>query len=138
MTKEDFSLLRKSLEQAVAFKQGDKVAARSKTIQTIDEFFEKQKIRLPIGVYPVEEIGLSVPLPELVRKYCVPPLGAENYFPKLFGKYGYTYTGICDGWNWTGETLDLAPEEELWKMLAITSTYWYLNYQKWLNEEMSK
>ena len=30
MTKEDFALLRESLEQAVAFKQGNKTAARAK------------------------------------------------------------------------------------------------------------
>ena len=138
MTQEDFALLRESLEQAVAFKQGDRVATKRKTMKTIDEFFEEQKIRLPIGAYPVEEISLSVPLSELVRKYCDPPLGAEHFFPKLFGKYGYTYAGICDGWNWTGETLDIAPEDDLWKMLAITSTYWYLNYQKWFDEMRSK
>lgn len=138
MTKEDFTLLRESLEQAVAFKQGDKTSGRRETMQTIDEFFEAQSIRLPIGAYPVKEISLNVSLTDLIKKYCIPPLGAENFFPKLFGKYGYTYAGICDGWNWIGEALDLAPEEDLWKMLAITSTYWHLNYQKWFNEKIYK
>lgn len=36
MTKEDFALLRESLEQAVAFKQGDKTAARPVNKSTED------------------------------------------------------------------------------------------------------
>ena len=37
MTEEDFALLREGLEQAVAFKQGDKTAARAMTIEKPDD-----------------------------------------------------------------------------------------------------
>ena len=36
MTKEDFALLRESLEQAVAFKQGDKTAAMVQAVTPTD------------------------------------------------------------------------------------------------------
>ena len=36
MTKEDFCLLRESLEQAVAFRQGDKTAARVQVLTSTD------------------------------------------------------------------------------------------------------
>ena len=36
MTKEDFALLRESLEQTVAFKQGDKTAARTQALTSTD------------------------------------------------------------------------------------------------------
>ena len=45
--KEDFALLRESLEQAVAFKQGDKTAARVKTIEKPDDaIIEEYRSRL--------------------------------------------------------------------------------------------
>lgn len=48
MTKEDFALLRESLEQAVAFKQGDKTAARlvNKSTEDADN---KQRLVLKNG-----------------------------------------------------------------------------------------
>ena len=48
MTKEDFALLRESLEQAVAFKQGDKTAARSVNKSTEDAD-NKQRLILKNG-----------------------------------------------------------------------------------------
>jgi len=71
---------------------------------------------------------------EFVKEWCTPMLGAENYFPDLFGKYGYTFTGICDGWWWLEDRLKDAPEKDLWQMLAIASTYWMLNYEKWYDD----
>ena len=41
MTKEDFALLRESLERAVAFKQGDKTAARSMVFTLTDTGYIK-------------------------------------------------------------------------------------------------
>ena len=49
MTKEDFALLRESLEQAVAFKQGDKTAARSAIRSTEEDADNKQKLVLKNG-----------------------------------------------------------------------------------------
>lgn len=48
MTKEDFALLRESLERAVAFKQGDKTAARSVNKSTEDAD-NKQRLVLKNG-----------------------------------------------------------------------------------------
>lgn len=49
MTKEDFALLRESLEQAVAFKQGDKAAARL-IVRNAEEYANnKQKLVLKNG-----------------------------------------------------------------------------------------
>ena len=49
MTKEDFALLRESLEQAVAFKQGDKTAARLAIRSTEEDADNKQKLVLKNG-----------------------------------------------------------------------------------------
>ena len=49
MTKEDFALLRESFEQAVAFKQGDKTAARSAIRSTEEDADNKQKLVLKNG-----------------------------------------------------------------------------------------
>ena len=46
MTKEDFALLRESLEQVVAFKQGDKTAARTVIRSTEEASDNKQKLVL--------------------------------------------------------------------------------------------
>ena len=49
MTKEDFALLRESLEQVVAFKQGDKTAARKVIRSTEEDADNKQKLALKNG-----------------------------------------------------------------------------------------
>ena len=49
MTKEDFAFLRESLEQAVAFKQGEKAAARSVIKSTEEDADNKQKLVLKNG-----------------------------------------------------------------------------------------
>ena len=49
MTKEDFALLRESLEQAVAFKQGEKAAARSVIKSTEEDANNRQKLVLKNG-----------------------------------------------------------------------------------------
>lgn len=49
MTKEDFCLLRESLEQAVAFKQGNKTAARSVIRSTEEDAGNRQKLVLKNG-----------------------------------------------------------------------------------------
>ena len=46
MTKEDFALLRESFEQAAAFKQGEKAAARSVIRSTEEDADNKQKLVL--------------------------------------------------------------------------------------------
>lgn len=63
---------------------------------------------------------------------ATPPLGAENlHF--LFRKYGYTYTGICDGWNWY-PIIKEATDEELWLMSSLCNEYWCKFYE-WVNNE---
>lgn len=83
------------------------------------------------------------PLVDIVAD-CSPWLGADHDFPELFGKYGYTYCGICDGFEFfrTGTINDIAKEHgykpldeatdvELWKMLALSNTYWLNSYREW-------
>ena len=59
MTKEDSALLRESLEQAVAFKQGDKTAARSVIRSPEEDADNKQKLVLKNG-YVIEHIPCEV------------------------------------------------------------------------------
>ena len=79
-----------------------------------------------------------------IVKDSSPWLGADYDFPELFGKYGYTITGICDGWNWFTQDkitdharnngykpIEEATELELWKMLALSNTYLYNEYKEW-------
>ena len=105
------------------------------TPHTLQELFENQmKKPNPGDVIYMQPIQQPNNLYEFVKEWCIPMLGAENYFPDLFGKYGYTYTGICDGWQWLKDRLKDAPEKDLWQMLAIASTYWMLNYEKWYDD----
>lgn len=74
---------------------------------------------------------------------CEPWLGADHDFPELFGKYGYTYCGIGDGFNFFRENtindvakehgykaLDDSTDVELWEMLALINTYWLNKYKE--------
>lgn len=93
--------------------------------------------------------------------HSTPWLGADNDYPELFGKYGYTFCGIGDGFRWyrvdpnteftyyqqaihdkaleIGKLpIDYATETELWKMLALSNTYWLNNYKEWLDKEEKK
>lgn len=107
-------------------------------MENLAQFIATQKRRREPGLYPIKEIDLNVSLIQLVLDECVPPLGAEDYFPTLFGKYGYTFTGICDGWRWDKERLNEASSEELWQMLAISAMYWQSNYELWYEELQDK
>lgn len=85
----------------------------------------------------------NINLLEEVR-HLTPWLGADTDIPELFGKYGVTYCGICDGWRWFTpdnltewaiangkKPLESATELELWQMLALSSLYWYNSYREW-------
>ncbi|NLE04997.1 MAG: hypothetical protein GX638_09370 [Crenarchaeota archaeon] len=87
---------------------------------------------------------------DFVIKYCVPPLGME-YIDDTFKKYGMTYSGICDGWEWFRKDkitqyalnnghkpIEDASNEELWKMLAMSSMYWEGNYKEWYAKSEEK
>lgn len=72
-------------------------------------------------------------LQELIEKYAVPPLGGEQIFD-VIGKYGYTFCGICDGFNWTSKLKEVT-ELDAWKMIALCSIYWENHYKEWLEQE---
>lgn len=87
---------------------------------------------------------------DFVINHCVPPLGMEA-IDDTFKKYGMTYCGICDGWYWfkkdnitqyaieTGhKPIEEATNEELWKMLAMSSMYWEGNYKEWYEKSEKK
>lgn len=112
---------------------------RDITPHSLQELFENQKKdNEPGAIDRMEPVKMPCELWMFVKEWCVPMLGAENYFPELFGKYGKTFTGICDGWWWLDERLKDASEKDLWEMLAIASTYWLLNYEKWFDKERTK
>lgn len=69
-------------------------------------------------------------------KNSVPPLGIEFEKP-LFKKYGYTYSGIGDGWIWK-DNLSEATTDELWEMLNFSNEYWYKEYRSWYNKDRAK
>lgn len=87
---------------------------------------------------------LSLTAKELVEGYCVPWQGAESDFEALFGKYGYTVTGIYEKWHWytkddlklfdcteeTHDTLDNVTFDEAFRMVAITHAYWQPMHDK--------
>lgn len=105
------------------------------TPTTLQKLFENQRDQSRSGsVDRMVPVTMPNELWKFVKEWCVPMLGAENYFPDLFGKYGRTFTGICDGWKWFDDKLQEAPEIDLWKMLAIEAKYWELNYQAWYNK----
>lgn len=107
-----------------------------RTVHTLPDFFKREQI----GMNPGDDciclpIDPSFDLRQITLDYCVPMLGAEKYFPELFGKYGYTFSGMGQGWQWNFASLQEAPESDLWKMLAIASTYWFLNYERWYQKQ---
>ena len=87
---------------------------------------------------------------DFVIHHCTPKLGME-YIDETFNTYGYTYSGIGDGWEWfrrdkiTQYAIDRghkpiedATNEELWKMLAMSSIYWEGKYKEWYDRAESK
>ena len=75
---------------------------------------------------------------------CTPQLGWDNAYPDLYGKYGITISGICDGWLWFEEDnitetarknghlpLTDASDIELLTMWAIADNYWLNKYKEW-------
>lgn len=94
-------------------------------------------------------------LVDFILRNVTPMLGAEEY-DEVFKVYGYTYTGIGDGYSWftNRENLPMymgtkindinrlkghkpieeASELELWKIIAISSRYWEVNYKRWYYE----
>lgn len=73
---------------------------------------------------------------ELLEKYGVPCLGGEHVFAEI-EKYGYTYTGICDGFKWK-DTISEISNEEAWKIIALCSIYWKCRYAEWYDKEEIK
>lgn len=84
-------------------------------------------------------------------RQCSPGLGWDDTYPYLFGKYGMTICGICDGWRWFEVTnitdaarnngclpLDAASDAELLEMFAITQDYWLKKYEEWLERAEEK
>lgn len=101
--------------------------------------FTKQEVELLkgkiTGMFSLEEdyakragVRGDETLKELVEKFCVPPLGAENIFD-VFGKYGYTMFGVCEGFIWKDE-LKCVSELDAWKMIALSSIYWEAFYKE--------
>lgn len=101
-------------------------------------------IRYNLGFKPYQ-----INLLEAVKESS-PWLGAENSFPSLFGRYGFTYCGICDGWRWLTKDnitssaarhgkkpLEMASELELWQMLALSNIY-YNRYHSELCDKAEK
>lgn len=90
----------------------------------------------------IEAIQPSV----MVERYCSPWQGAESDYPDLFGKYGYTVTGIYEKWHWYNDsdidmlgstkysTLASVTQEEAYRMVAIAHIYWQPSQDK-LSEE---
>jgi len=81
-----------------------------------------------------------------VANHCIPPLGME-YIDDTFKIYGVTCSDICDRWEWFRKDkitqyaidnghkpIEDASDEELWKMLAMSSMYWEGNYQEWFDK----
>ena len=77
------------------------------------------------------------PLWKFVKNKLVPPLGVETTF-NVFAKYGYTYSGLFEGFYWDEKALRHAPEIDLWKMIAISETYWRTKYEKLYDEEQKR
>lgn len=83
-------------------------------------------------------------------RQSAPALGWDDKYPYLFGKYGKTVCGICDGWHWfDGHITDVArsrgclpltdaSDAELLEMLAITQDYWLEKYKEWLKRAEGK
>lgn len=97
--------------------------------------------------------GLIMDRTELLNKVrnCTPQLGWDDKFPNLYGKYGMTISGICDGWHWFEEDniteysrqkgrlpLTDATDIELFEMWAVADNYWLGKYEKWLKHSEEK
>ena len=80
-----------------------------------------------------------------------PALGWDTKYPKLFGKYGFTLVGVCDGWVWFDSDnitesarcsghlpLSDASDEELIEMLSMERGYWLDRYETWLKQAEEK
>ena len=104
---------------------------------------------VPNGIWTLYSLKFDLKKQSLVDivKDSTPWLGADSDFPELFGKYGYTISGIYDGWDWFTQDsitdyamnhghkpIEEATELELWKMLALTNTYWYNSYKEWYDK----
>lgn len=87
---------------------------------------------------------------DFVIKYCVPPLGMED-IDNTFKIYGMSVCGICDKWHWFTrdninqyaiekghKPIEYATNEELWKMLAMSSMYWEGSYKEWCDKSEQK
>lgn len=83
----------------------------------------------------VTELKGNETLKELVKKYAIPPLDAENIF-EVFGKYGHSFFGIADGFKW--DNLESLTELDAYKMIALCSMYWEAKYKKWFHELQAK
>ena len=79
----------------------------------------------------------DIPLWKFVYESVVPPLGIERTFD-VFAKYGDTYGGMCDGFNWNKQSLKSAPEIDLWKMIAISERYWATDYERYYRYTMRR
>lgn len=80
-----------------------------------------------------------------------PALGWDTKYPDLFGKYGFTLVGVCDGWVWFDSDkitesarcsghlpLSDASDEELLEMLSMERGYWMDRYETWLKQAEEK
>lgn len=80
-----------------------------------------------------------------------PALGWDTKYPNLFGKYGFTLVGVCDGWVWFNSDtitesarcsghlpLSDASNEELLEMLSMERGYWLDRYETWLKQAEEK
>ena len=80
-----------------------------------------------------------------------PALGWDTKYPNLFGKYGFTLVGVCDGWVWFDSDkitesarcsghlpLSDASDEELLEMLSMERGYWMGRYETWLKQAEEK
>ena len=84
-------------------------------------------------------------------RHCAPGMGWEFKYPDLFGRYGLTKTGTCEGWLWFEDSnisdyaiqeghrpLTYATNEELYEMLVIVYEHWCGEYQRWYYQEEEK
>lgn len=108
-----------------------------KKTRTLDQFFEDEKNRVNhVGIVEEIELPNMDELHGLIAKWCEPPDTGEALFPTLFGKYGGS---DCFGYyRWIESELKKSDATDLWKMLAIASTYWCLNYKNWYKKEQYK
>lgn len=82
----------------------------------------------------VKNIYINMKPKEFFLQECTPWLDAD-FNSDLFKNYGYTYSGICDGFEFYKDKIDKAPEVDLWKMLALSAMYWEKSYSRWLDQK---